>query len=92
MSRGSCSRALYAAAAAATLTVLTACGQKGALYLPDKNAAVVTSAPPAPESATAPAPTPAPAAAPASAPQAPAESAPPPPKKDQSEGDPSAPQ
>jgi predicted small lipoprotein YifL len=86
MSRGSCSRALHAAAAAATLTVLTACGQKGALYLPDKNAAVVTSAPPAPESATAPAP------APASAPQAPAESVPAPPKKDQSEGDPSAPQ
>jgi predicted small lipoprotein YifL len=84
MSRGSCSRALHAAAAAATLTVLTACGQKGALYLPDKNAAVVTSAPPAPESATAP--------PPASAPQAPAESVPAPPKKDQSEGDSSAPQ
>jgi len=43
------------------LLLLAACGQKGALYLPDKNAAVVTSAP-----AAAPAP-----AAPAAAPAAP---------------------
>jgi predicted small lipoprotein YifL len=41
---------------AATLLLLAACGQKGPLYLPDKQAAVVTSAP-----APAPAP-PAPAA------------------------------
>jgi predicted small lipoprotein YifL len=41
---------------AAALALLAACGQKGPLYLPDKQAAVVTSAP-----APAPAP-PAPAA------------------------------
>jgi predicted small lipoprotein YifL len=42
------------------LVLLAACGQKGALYLPDKNAAVVTS-----PAATAPASAPAPAANPA---------------------------
>jgi predicted small lipoprotein YifL len=42
------------------LVLLAACGQKGALYLPDKNAAVVTSPP-----ATAPPTAPAPAANPA---------------------------
>ena len=31
--------------AGALLLLLVACGQKGALYLPDKNATVVTSAP-----------------------------------------------
>jgi predicted small lipoprotein YifL len=41
------------------LVLLAACGQKGALYLPDKNAAVVTS-----PAATAPATAPAPAANP----------------------------
>ena len=30
---------------ACTLLLLAGCGQKGALYLPDKNATVVTSAP-----------------------------------------------
>jgi predicted small lipoprotein YifL len=43
------------------LVLLAACGQKGALYLPDKNAAVVTSpAATAPASAPAPAENPAP--------------------------------
>jgi len=42
------------------LVLLAACGQKGALYLPDKNAAVVTS-----PASTAPATAPAPAANPA---------------------------
>ena len=41
------------------LVLLAACGQKGALYLPDKNAAVVTS-----PASTAPATAPAPAANP----------------------------
>ena len=42
------------------LVLLAACGQKGALYLPDKNGAVVTS-----PAATAPPTAPAPAANPA---------------------------
>jgi len=46
------------------LVLLAACGQKGALYLPDKNAAVVTS-PAATAPATAPPTAPAPAANPA---------------------------
>jgi predicted small lipoprotein YifL len=54
---------------------ITACGQKGPLYLPEKSAAVVTgpaAAPAAPQSAPAPAPP-----APAPAPQTiPAQSAP----------------
>jgi predicted small lipoprotein YifL len=41
------------------LLLLAACGQKGALYLPDKNAAVVTSAPAAAPAPAAPAATPA---------------------------------
>jgi predicted small lipoprotein YifL len=45
---------------ACTLLLLAGCGQKGALYLPDKNATVVTSvpatgAPPPPPPATPPA-------------------------------------
>ena len=44
---------------ACTLLLLAGCGQKGALYLPDKNATVVTSAPaagaPLPPPATPPA-------------------------------------
>ena len=42
---------------APVLLLLAACGQKGALYLPDKHAAVVTSAPapaPAPNAPAAP--------------------------------------
>jgi hypothetical protein len=53
--------ALLAAAAAG---LVSACGQKGPLYLPDKGGAVVTS--PAPQSAPPAAPAPAP---PASTPQ-----------------------
>jgi len=83
-------RALCAVAAAAALTVLTGCGQKGALYLPDKNAAVVTSAPPPPESPTPSAPAPQPPAEAAPAPSSP--ESPAPPKKDESEGDSTAPQ
>jgi len=40
---------------AGALLVLAGCGQKGPLYLPDKNAAVVTSAPAAAPPAAAPA-------------------------------------
>jgi predicted small lipoprotein YifL len=47
-------------AAAALAALLSGCGQKGPLYLPDKNAAVVTApTQPAPPATTAPAPTPA---------------------------------
>jgi predicted small lipoprotein YifL len=47
-------------AAAALAALLSGCGQKGPLYLPDKNAAVVTApALPAPPATTAPATTPA---------------------------------
>ena len=49
--------------AGAVALLLAACGQKGALYLPDKNAQVVTTAaaPPAPaQSAPSTPPTPAP--------------------------------
>ena len=72
------------AAGAAALSALASCGQKGALYLPDKNASVVTSAPPASQ--------PTPAAPPARPgtqseppPAAPTESAPA--HKDKPEGD-----
>jgi predicted small lipoprotein YifL len=55
-------------AAAALAALLSGCGQKGPLYLPDKNAAVVTApAQPAPPATTAPATT-APAPTPAAAP------------------------
>jgi tyrosine-protein kinase Etk/Wzc len=55
-------------AAAALTALLSGCGQKGPLYLPDKNAAVVTApAQPAPPATTAPATT-APASTPAAAP------------------------
>ncbi len=47
-------------AAAGLAALLSGCGQKGPLYLPDKNAAVVTApAQPAPPATTAPATTPA---------------------------------
>ncbi len=47
-------------AAAALAALLSGCGQKGPLYLPDKNAAVVTApAQPAPPATTAPTTTPA---------------------------------
>jgi predicted small lipoprotein YifL len=47
-------------AAAALAALLSGCGQKGPLYLPDKNAAVVTApTQPAPSATTAPATTPA---------------------------------
>jgi predicted small lipoprotein YifL len=55
-------------AAAALAALLSGCGQKGPLYLPDKNAAVVTApTQPAPPATTAPATT-APAPTPAAAP------------------------
>ncbi|GAC1453225.1 MAG: hypothetical protein PVS2B3_05090 [Steroidobacteraceae bacterium] len=50
--------------AACTALVMTACGQKGPLYLPDKAAAVVT----IPPVTAAPAPASGPAATPAAAP------------------------
>jgi predicted small lipoprotein YifL len=56
------------------LVLLAACGQKGALYLPDKNAAVVTSP------AAAPAAPPAPAASPAPKKPGDPDEDPPPPK------------
>jgi predicted small lipoprotein YifL len=68
--RPRCACAALGAAAALT-ALLSGCGQKGPLYLPDKNAAVVTApAQPAPPATTAPASTPAattPAAAPGTA-------------------------
>jgi predicted small lipoprotein YifL len=50
----------YRVVAAASLLLLAACGQKGPLYLPDKNPTPVAAAP-----ASAPAPAPAPSADPA---------------------------
>jgi predicted small lipoprotein YifL len=65
--RPRCACAAFGAAAALT-ALLSGCGQKGPLYLPDKNAAVVTApTQPAPPATTAPASTPSaptPAAAP----------------------------
>jgi predicted small lipoprotein YifL len=61
-----------------SLAALAGCGQKGALYLPDKNATVV-------------APAPAPAAE-QPAPQPPAPGQPVPPKKADQDGDPQPPQ
>jgi predicted small lipoprotein YifL len=43
-----------------SVALLAACGQKGPLYLPDKNPKVITSAAPEPGPAPAPAATPAP--------------------------------
>jgi predicted small lipoprotein YifL len=96
MSRARLFRTLCAlAAGAAALTVLAGCGQKGGLYLPDKNASVVTSAPPA--SQPSPAPPPVPQVAPAQPgtqseppPAAPTASAPA--RKDKPEGDSAVPQ
>jgi predicted small lipoprotein YifL len=58
---------LMAAASLATATLLAGCGQKGALYLPDKNrnAVVTPVASPAPMASPLPATTPVPATAPA---------------------------
>jgi len=65
------------------------CGQKGPLYLPDKGGKVVTSAPPAPQSATAPvAPVTSPPANSPPAEPAPAAPAPKPTDKDQDQGSP----
>jgi predicted small lipoprotein YifL len=59
-------------AAAALAALLSGCGQKGPLYLPDKNAAVVTApTQPAPPATTAPAITAPATTAPASTPSAP---------------------
>ena len=55
---------LWLIAAGAALLATSGCGQKGPLYLPDKGAAVVTSAPAAGQAKPAP-PATAPAAAPA---------------------------
>jgi predicted small lipoprotein YifL len=65
--------AVRCAALAALAALLAACGQKGALYLPDKNAALVT--PPAQAPAAAP------ATQPGSAPTPQPEATPAPPKK-----------
>ena len=74
--------ALFAAA------LLWGCGQKGPLYLPDKNPAVVT-APPSPP-ATAPAE--GPAVQPQASPTPPPQATPPPPQKSDQEDGPQSPQ
>ena len=75
--------------AAAGAACLAGCGQKGALYLPEKNAAQVTApaAPPAPAAAAAPAAPAAPAST-ATPSVPPAQTAPPPaPQKKQNADD-----
>lgn len=78
--------ALSLAAAAA---LLAGCGQKGALYLPPKPGAVVTSAPtpPAPPATQSQPPQVAPAPAPQSTPAPEPSSNPPPPKKPDPDSD-----
>jgi predicted small lipoprotein YifL len=51
--------------------MLAACGQKGALYLPDKNAAIVTPPPAAPAQSAAPQPQAAPSQPPQATPATP---------------------